>query len=144
MASISPVWTGRGLTSDTHLINHSGHRQLNAASYRTVIVRLQRQESVSAYVARRTAKGKSKRDYSVSHTRHSRGLPPKQNATTHPRNGCSSQLTTWERQQFSQAIFAALKTARVHRTVYPTKTHAKHDISHYIETFYNTRRRHSA
>ncbi|ANR61430.1 IS110 family transposase [Corynebacterium glutamicum] len=61
LAGISPVPTGSGLTSGKHLINHGGHRQLNAAIYRTVIVRLRHHEPTKAYVARQTAEGKSKR-----------------------------------------------------------------------------------
>lgn len=62
LAGISPVPTGSGMTSGKHRINHGGHRQLNAAIYRTVIVRMRFHEPTIAYVARRTAKGKSKRD----------------------------------------------------------------------------------
>jgi len=50
------------MTSGRHRINHGGHRQLNAAIYRTVIVRMRFHEPTIAYVARRTAEGKSKRD----------------------------------------------------------------------------------
>jgi len=50
------------MTSGKHRINHGGHRQLNAAIYRTVIVRMQHHEPTKAYVARRTTEGKSKRD----------------------------------------------------------------------------------
>lgn len=50
------------MTSGKHRINHGGHRQLNAAIYRTVIVRMRFHEPTIAYVARRTAEGKSKRD----------------------------------------------------------------------------------
>lgn len=62
LAGISPVPTGSGMTSGKHRINHGGHRQLNAAIYRTVIVRMQHHEATKTYVARRTAEGKSKRD----------------------------------------------------------------------------------
>ena len=62
LAGISPVPTGSGMTSGRHRINHGGHRQLNAAIYRTVIVRMRFHEPTIAYVARRTAEGKSKRD----------------------------------------------------------------------------------
>ena len=62
LAGISPVPTGSGMTSGKHRINHGGHRQLNSAIYRTVIVRMQHHEPTKAYVARRTAEGKSKRD----------------------------------------------------------------------------------
>ena len=62
LAGISPVPTGSGMTSGKHRINHGGHRQLNAAIDRTVIVRTRFHEPTIAYVARRTAEGKSKRD----------------------------------------------------------------------------------
>jgi len=62
LAGISPVPTGSGMTSGKHRINHGGHRQLNAAIYRAVIVRMQHHEPTKAYVLRRTAEGKSKRD----------------------------------------------------------------------------------
>lgn len=62
LAGISPVPTGSGATSGKHRINHGGHRQLNAAIYRTVIVRMQHHEPTKAYVSRRTTEGKSKRD----------------------------------------------------------------------------------
>jgi transposase len=62
LAGISPVPTGSGMTSGRHRINHGGHRQLNAAIYRTVIVRMRFHEPTIAYVERRTAEGKSKRD----------------------------------------------------------------------------------
>lgn len=50
------------MTSGKHRINHGGHRQLNAAIYRTVIVRMRFHQPTIDYVARRTAEGKSKRD----------------------------------------------------------------------------------
>lgn len=62
LAGIAPVPTGSGMTSGRHRINHGGHRQLNAAIYRTVIVRMRFHEPTIAYVARRTAEGRSKRD----------------------------------------------------------------------------------
>lgn len=62
LAGISPVPTGSGMTSGRHRINHGGHRQLNAAIYRTVIVRMRFHEPTIAYAARRTAEGKSKRE----------------------------------------------------------------------------------
>jgi len=62
LAGISPVPTGPGMTSGKHRINHGGYRQLNAAIYRTVIVRMQHHEPTKAYVTRRTTEGKSKRD----------------------------------------------------------------------------------
>ena len=62
MAGISPIPAGSGMTSGKHRINHGGHRQLNAAIYRTVIVRMRFHQPTIDYVARRTTEGKSKRD----------------------------------------------------------------------------------
>lgn len=62
LAGISPIPTGSGMTSGRHRLNRGGHRQLNAAIYRTVIVRMKFHEPTIAYVTRRTAEGKSKRD----------------------------------------------------------------------------------
>jgi putative transposase len=43
----------------------------------------------------------------------------------------------------AESFFAALKNERVHRTQYPTREHARHDIVRYIEFWYNSKRRHS-
>jgi putative transposase len=43
-----------------------------------------------------------------------------------------------------ESFFATLKTERVHRRQYQTRTEARTDIFAYIEGFYNRRRRHSA
>ena len=43
----------------------------------------------------------------------------------------------------AESFFAALKNERVHRTQYPTRQHARKDLSRYIEFRYNTRRLHS-
>lgn len=43
----------------------------------------------------------------------------------------------------AESFFATLKNERVHRTVYPTREHARNDIAKYIELRYNSRRRHS-
>jgi len=44
----------------------------------------------------------------------------------------------------AESFFATLKNERVHRTVYPTRRHARDDIARYIELRYNPRRRHSS
>nr|KHD96682.1 transposase [Kocuria polaris] len=62
LAGISPIPASSRLSTGRHRINHGGHRQLNAAIYRAVIVRMRFHEPTIAYVARRTAEGKSKRD----------------------------------------------------------------------------------
>ena len=36
----------------------------------------------------------------------------------------------------AESFFATLKNERVHRTVYPTREHARNDIARYIETRY--------
>jgi putative transposase len=43
----------------------------------------------------------------------------------------------------AESFFAALKNERVHRTVYPTRAHARADITRYIELWYNNTRLHS-
>lgn len=43
----------------------------------------------------------------------------------------------------AESFFGVLKTERVHRTQYPTREHARRDITRYIEFRYNTRRIHS-
>ena len=43
-----------------HRLNRGGHRQANAALYRVVIVRMQHHAPTQAYVAQRTAEGKTK------------------------------------------------------------------------------------
>ena len=43
----------------------------------------------------------------------------------------------------AESFFAALKNELVHRTIYPTREHARRDIARYIEMHYNTKRLHS-
>lgn len=43
----------------------------------------------------------------------------------------------------AESFFAALKNERCNRTVYPTRAHARADITRYIELWYNSRRLHS-
>ena len=42
-----------------------------------------------------------------------------------------------------ESFFASLKKERVHRKTYSTRDAARADVFDYIETFYNSRRRHS-
>jgi putative transposase len=44
----------------------------------------------------------------------------------------------------AESFFAVLKNELVHRTVYPTREHARKDIARYIEFRYNRKRIHSA
>ena len=59
LCGVAPIPASSGMTT-RHRLNRGGHRQANAALYRSVIVRMQHHEPTRAYVARRTAEGKTK------------------------------------------------------------------------------------
>ncbi len=59
LCGVAPIPASSGKTT-RHRLNRGGHRQANAALYRTVIVRMQHHEPTKIYVARRTAEGKTK------------------------------------------------------------------------------------
>ncbi len=59
LCGVSPIPASSGMIN-RHRLNRGGHRQANAALYRTVIVRMQYHEPTKTYVARRTAEGKTK------------------------------------------------------------------------------------
>ncbi|MEV4418307.1 transposase, partial [Catellatospora sp. NPDC049609] len=59
LCGVAPIPASSGLTN-RHRLNRGGHRQANAALYRSVIVRMQHHQPTRAYVARRTAEGKTK------------------------------------------------------------------------------------
>ena len=59
LCGVAPIPASSGKTN-RHRLNRGGHRQANAALYRTVIVRMQHHAPTKAYVARRTAEGKTK------------------------------------------------------------------------------------
>ena len=59
LCGVAPIPASSGMTI-RHRLNRGGHRQANAALYRVVIVRMQHHEPTKAYVARRTAEGKTK------------------------------------------------------------------------------------
>lgn len=61
LCGVAPIPASSGMTT-RHRLNRGGHRQANAALYRTVIVRMQHHEPTKAYVARRTAEGKTKKE----------------------------------------------------------------------------------
>ncbi|WP_406209374.1 transposase [Streptomyces sp. NBC_01017] len=48
--------------TDRHRLNRGGHRQLNSALYRGVIVRMRFHQPTIDYVARRTSEGKTKKE----------------------------------------------------------------------------------
>ncbi len=57
-----PIPAGSGTTSGRHRLHRGGHRQANAALYRTAIVRMRFHQPTIDYVARRTAEGLTKKD----------------------------------------------------------------------------------
>lgn len=59
LCGVAPIPASSGMTT-RHPLNCGGHRQANAALYRVVIVPMQHHEPTKAYVARRTAEGKTK------------------------------------------------------------------------------------
>lgn len=61
LCGVAPLPASSGMTT-RHRLNRGGHRQANAALYRAVIVRMQYHEPTRAYVARRTAEGKTKNE----------------------------------------------------------------------------------
>ena len=61
LCGVSPVEASSGKTS-RHRLNRGGDRQANAALYRVVVVRLRYHEPTKAYLARRVAEGKTKKE----------------------------------------------------------------------------------
>ena len=61
LCGVAPIPASSGMTS-RHRLNWGGHRQANSALYRVAIVRMQHHEPTKAYVTRRTAEGKSKKE----------------------------------------------------------------------------------
>jgi len=61
LAGVCPVPASSGKTT-RHRLNRGGHRQLNSALYRVVIVRMRFHQPTTDYVTRRTAEGKTKQE----------------------------------------------------------------------------------
>lgn len=61
LCGVCPVPASSGKTT-RHRLNRGGHRQANAALHRILVVRMRFHEPTIAYVARRTAEGKSKKE----------------------------------------------------------------------------------
>jgi transposase len=62
LCGVCPVPASSGMTTGRHRLSRGGHRQANAALYRSVIVRIRFHQPSIDYVRRRTAEGQSKRD----------------------------------------------------------------------------------
>jgi putative transposase len=54
------------------------------------------------------------------------------------------QLSSGHTNALAESFNAAIKVERINRTVYPTREHARADVTRYIEFHYNRRRLHSA
>ena len=61
LAGVAPIEASSGKVT-RHRLNRSGDRQLNRALHTIVMVRMRQDEATQAYVARRTAEGKSTRE----------------------------------------------------------------------------------
>jgi transposase len=62
LCGVAPIPASSGKTAGKHRLNRGGDRAANAALYRIVLCRLRHDPATRAYVARRTATGKSKKD----------------------------------------------------------------------------------
>lgn len=62
LCGVCPIPASSGRTTGRHRLNRGGNRQANAALYRIVIVRMRWHEPTMAYVARRTAEGRTKKE----------------------------------------------------------------------------------
>ncbi|MGH7961961.1 MAG: hypothetical protein ACRERD_09075, partial [Candidatus Binatia bacterium] len=51
----------------------------------------------------------------------------------------TTQLPSGHTNALAESFNASLKVERVNRTVYPTKEHARADVTRYIEFRYNTK-----
>lgn len=62
LCGVAPIPASSGKTTGKHRLNRGGDRAANAALYRIVLSRLRHDPATRAYVERRTATGKSKKD----------------------------------------------------------------------------------
>lgn len=62
LCGVCPIPASSGRTTGRHRLNRGGNRKANAALHRVVIVRLKWHEPTRAYMARRTAEGRTKKD----------------------------------------------------------------------------------
>ena len=69
MCGVSPIQASSGQTN-RHRLNRSGNRQANHALWRIATVRMTCDEETKAYLTRRTAEGKTKRDVTRCLKRH--------------------------------------------------------------------------
>ncbi|HET9731048.1 MAG TPA: transposase [Acidimicrobiales bacterium] len=62
LAGVAPIEATSGQTQNRHRLNRGGDRQLNRALHQAVGIRAQYDDATKAYIARRVAEGRSKRE----------------------------------------------------------------------------------
>lgn len=62
LAGVAPIEATSGQNQTRHRLNRGGDRQLNRALHQAITVRTRYDERTKAYIARRTAEGKTKRE----------------------------------------------------------------------------------
>lgn len=62
LAGVAPIPATSGQTQDRYRLNRGGDRQLNRALHQAVVIRAQHDKATQAYIARRLAEGKTKRE----------------------------------------------------------------------------------
>ncbi len=70
LAGVAPIPANSGQVTTRHRLNRYGDRQLNNALHTVVRIRIQYQPATRAYVARRTAQGKTSREINRCLTRY--------------------------------------------------------------------------
>jgi len=141
LCGVAPIPASSGMTT-RHRLNRGGHRQANAAIYRAVIVRMQHHDATRAYVARRTADGRTKPEIIRCLKRYvAREIwallkPLRQPAVelAPPVDGYRSINALMEN------FFSTLRTELVYRTSWRTPDEAENALFAYIDGWYNTKR----
>ncbi|MBK6855631.1 MAG: IS110 family transposase [Microthrixaceae bacterium] len=62
LAGVAPIEATSGQTQDRHRLNRGGDRQLNRALHQAIGIRAQYDDATKAYIARRIAEGKTRRE----------------------------------------------------------------------------------
>lgn len=145
LCGVAPVPTSSGLVT-RHRLKGGGHCQANAALYRVVIVRMQHHEPTKAYVARRTAEGKTKAEITRCLKRLlARELwpPCARYAATH-RNS-PTPLDGYRSINAAMESFNWLLQKNVlDRRRWRTREELHNAVVHWVEHTYNNRRRQRA
>jgi transposase len=92
LCGVAPIPASSGMTT-RHRLNPGGHRQANAALYRTVIVRMQHHDPTKAYVAHRPGQDETRDNPLPQTTTRARDLDTYASAAYHPRTRQAHRLT---------------------------------------------------